>query len=280
MTAPQGRAALHLRRGRRTSAVSRVADALSRRDFIYLVLVLSALRQGRLVSGSRRPSALRYSSSVLVVLAWRTPRRKEDHMSDRTSFYPELARDIAPAEGKLGVLLPGLGAVATTLVAGVHLIQKGLARPFGSLTQMQKLRLGKRSRAALRADQGARAAGGSRDLVFGGWDIFPDNALRGGRQGRRRCRRRCSRPVSRSSRRVDALAGRLRARLGAATSTAPTSRRRRRRCTWPRRSCGTSRASATTNGVRARRHGLVRLDGGLRASARRSTRRCRPSRRA
>ena len=50
-------------------------------------------------------------------------------MTDRTSFYPELARDIAPAEGPLGVLIPGLGAVATTLVAGVRLIEKGLSRP-------------------------------------------------------------------------------------------------------------------------------------------------------
>ena len=48
-------------------------------------------------------------------------------MSDKTSYYPELARDIAAPAGKLGVLLPGLGAVSTTLIAGVHLINKGLA---------------------------------------------------------------------------------------------------------------------------------------------------------
>ena len=66
-------------------------------------------------------------------------------MSDRTSFYPELAKKIAPADGRLAVLLPGLGAVSTTLIAGVHLIRKGLARPFGSVTQMQKMRLGKRT---------------------------------------------------------------------------------------------------------------------------------------
>ena len=66
-------------------------------------------------------------------------------MTDRTSFYPELEKKIAPAEGKLAVLLPGLGAVSTTLIAGVHLIRKGLAKPFGSVTQMQKLRLGKRT---------------------------------------------------------------------------------------------------------------------------------------
>ncbi|HEY6100523.1 MAG TPA: inositol-3-phosphate synthase, partial [Anaeromyxobacter sp.] len=60
-------------------------------------------------------------------------------MNDGTSFYPELKKDIAKPRGRLGVLLPGLGAVSTTLIAGVHLIAKGLARPIGSLTQMQRI---------------------------------------------------------------------------------------------------------------------------------------------
>jgi myo-inositol-1-phosphate synthase len=98
-------------------------------------------------------------------------------MSDRTSFYPELARDIAPAEGKLGVLLPGLGAVATTLVAGVHLIEKGLARPIGSVTQMQKLRLGKRTAPRFVPIHELVPLARLSDLVFGGWDIFPDDAF-------------------------------------------------------------------------------------------------------
>ena len=97
-------------------------------------------------------------------------------MSDRTSFYPELARDIAPAGGRLGVLLPGLGAVATTLVAGVHLVGKGLARPFGSLTQMQKLRLGKRSAPRFVPIKELVPLAGLSDLSFGGWDIFEDDA--------------------------------------------------------------------------------------------------------
>ncbi len=97
-------------------------------------------------------------------------------MSDRTSFYPELARDIAPAQGPLGVLLPGLGAVATTLVAGVHLIEKGKAHPFGSLTQMQKLRLGKRTDPRFVPIRELVPLSRLQDLVFGGWDIFPDNA--------------------------------------------------------------------------------------------------------
>jgi len=97
-------------------------------------------------------------------------------MSDRTSFYPELARDIAPPRGTLGVLLPGLGAVATTLVAGVHLIRKGLARPFGSLTQMQSLRLGKRTQPRWKPIRELVPLAELSDLVFAGWDIFPDNA--------------------------------------------------------------------------------------------------------
>ena len=66
-------------------------------------------------------------------------------MSEQTSYYPELAKEILPAEGRLGVLLPGLGAVATTFIAGTLLAVKGLARPFGSITQMQRIRLGKRT---------------------------------------------------------------------------------------------------------------------------------------
>jgi myo-inositol-1-phosphate synthase len=97
-------------------------------------------------------------------------------MSDRTSFYPELARTISPADGPLGVLIPGLGAVATTLVAGVHLIGKGMARPVGSLTQMQKLRLGKRSAPRFVSIPELVPLAKLPDLVFGGWDIFPDDA--------------------------------------------------------------------------------------------------------
>jgi myo-inositol-1-phosphate synthase len=96
-------------------------------------------------------------------------------MSDRTSFYPELAKSIAPARGKLAVLLPGLGAVSTTLIAGVHLIRKGLAQPFGSVTQMQKLRLGKRTHPKFTPVRELVPLAGLDDLVFGGWDLFPDD---------------------------------------------------------------------------------------------------------
>jgi len=102
-------------------------------------------------------------------------------MSEQTSFYPELAKNIAPAGGKLGVLLPGIGAVSTTLAAGVHLIRKGLARPFGSLTQMQRLRLGKRTHPRFVPIRELVPLADLEDLVFGGWDIFPDNAYQAAR---------------------------------------------------------------------------------------------------
>jgi myo-inositol-1-phosphate synthase len=83
---------------------------------------------------------------------------------------------IAPARGKLGVLLPGMGAVGTTFVAGCLLARRGLGQPIGSLTQMGTLRLGKRTdeRTPLIRDFVPLAT--MDDLVFGGWDLFPDNA--------------------------------------------------------------------------------------------------------
>tara|TARA_B100001123_G_scaffold27502_1_gene29425 strand:- start:7701 stop:9029 length:1329 start_codon:yes stop_codon:yes gene_type:complete len=80
-----------------------------------------------------------------------------------------------PATGKLGVLTPGLGAVASTFVAGVEAVRRGLASPIGSLTQMQTIRLGKRTedRSPLLKDFVPLA--GLEDLVFGAWDPVPDN---------------------------------------------------------------------------------------------------------
>jgi myo-inositol-1-phosphate synthase len=85
-------------------------------------------------------------------------------------------RSIAPAEGKLGVLLPGMGAVATTFVAGVEAVRKGLSQPIGSLTQMGTIRLGKRTdnRSPLVKDFVPLAR--LEDIEFGGWDVFPDSA--------------------------------------------------------------------------------------------------------
>ncbi len=103
-------------------------------------------------------------------------------MNDRTSFYPELAKKIAPPEGRLAVLLPGIGAVSTTLIAGVHLIRKGLSKPFGSVTQMQKLRLGKRTHPRFKLIKEIVPLARLEDLAFGGWDIFKDDAYEAARK--------------------------------------------------------------------------------------------------
>ncbi len=82
---------------------------------------------------------------------------------------------IAPARGKLGVLLPGMGAVSTTVIAGVELIKKGLGRPIGSLTQYGTIRLGKRTDYNSPLIKDFVPLAGLDDLVFGCWDIFEDN---------------------------------------------------------------------------------------------------------
>ncbi len=88
-------------------------------------------------------------------------------MSDRT---------VKPADGRLGILLPGMGAVATTLIAGVESIRRGYTQPVGSLTQLAHIRLGKRTdnRNPLIKDFAPIAK--LDDIVFGGWDPIPDNA--------------------------------------------------------------------------------------------------------
>jgi myo-inositol-1-phosphate synthase len=84
--------------------------------------------------------------------------------------------EIKKPEGKLGVLLPGLGAVATTFIAGTMLVRRGLGQPFGSLTQMGTIRLGKRTEKRVPRIKDFVELAELGDLVFGAWDIFPDNA--------------------------------------------------------------------------------------------------------
>jgi myo-inositol-1-phosphate synthase len=83
---------------------------------------------------------------------------------------------IAPASGKLGVLMPGMGAVATTVIAGVEAIKAGIGAPIGSLTQMGTIRLGKRTDGRSPLIKDFVPLAGLDDLVFGGWDVFPDDA--------------------------------------------------------------------------------------------------------
>ena len=82
---------------------------------------------------------------------------------------------IAPATGKLGVMVVGLGAVATTMIAGVEAVRRGLAKPIGSLTQMGTIRLGKRTDNRVPYVKDFVPLAKLDDLVFTGWDIFGDN---------------------------------------------------------------------------------------------------------
>ena len=84
-------------------------------------------------------------------------------------------QNIQKAEGKLGIMLVGLGAVSTTTIAGVLAIRKGLAKPIGSLTQMGTIRLGKRTEANSPRIKDFVPLASLDDIVFGGWDIFEDN---------------------------------------------------------------------------------------------------------
>ena len=99
---------------------------------------------------------------------------------------PEILRgkDIAPARGKLGVLMPGIGAVASTLLTGVFSARRGLARPVGSLTQMGKIRLGKRTDRRFELIKDLLGLADLSDMVFGGWDCFPDSAYQAARKAR------------------------------------------------------------------------------------------------
>src|ERR1700731_1570797 len=83
---------------------------------------------------------------------------------------------IALPKGKLGILTPGMGAVSTTFMAGVELVRKGKAQPVGSLTQLGTIRLGKRTDARSPQINKFVPLSDLKDLVFGGWDIFKDNA--------------------------------------------------------------------------------------------------------
>jgi len=83
--------------------------------------------------------------------------------------------EVAPAKGKLGVMIPGMGAVATTFVAGVEAVRKGISSPVGSLTQMGTIRLGKRTEGRSPKVKDFVPLSELNDMVFTGWDIFEDD---------------------------------------------------------------------------------------------------------
>jgi myo-inositol-1-phosphate synthase len=88
-----------------------------------------------------------------------------------------MKEQIQESEGRLGILIPGLGAVATTMIAGVEAIKKGLAMPVGSLTQMGHIRLGKRTENRCPKIKDFVPLADLNNLVFGGWDVYEDNVF-------------------------------------------------------------------------------------------------------
>ena len=94
----------------------------------------------------------------------------------------QVGRNVAPATGKLGVMLVGLGAVATTFIAGVENVRRGCALPIGSLTQLGTIRLGKRTEKRSPRIKGFVPLAGLEDLVFAAWDPIPDDAYTAARK--------------------------------------------------------------------------------------------------
>ena len=86
-----------------------------------------------------------------------------------------MKEQIEAANGKLGILIPGLGAVSTTMIAGVEAVKKGLAQPVGSLTQTGTIRLGKRTENRSPKIKDFVPLANLNDIVFGGWDVYEDN---------------------------------------------------------------------------------------------------------
>ena len=86
-----------------------------------------------------------------------------------------MKEEILPANGKLAILIPGLGAVATTFIAGVEAIKQNLAQPIGSLTQMGSIRLGKRTENKFPKVKDFVPLAALDSIAFGGWDLYEDN---------------------------------------------------------------------------------------------------------
>jgi myo-inositol-1-phosphate synthase len=101
--------------------------------------------------------------------------QKRAKTSPRVSESKTNGSELQPAKGKLGVMIPGMGAVATTFVAGVEAVRKGISKPIGSLTQMGTIRLGKRTDSRSPKIKEFVPLAALNDLVFTGWDIFEDD---------------------------------------------------------------------------------------------------------
>ncbi|MCY4186959.1 MAG: inositol-3-phosphate synthase, partial [Bryobacterales bacterium] len=137
---------------------ARIADALG----LPLWELRECIEGGRFVANSRQEQLLTGNQREV----------EGDRAKFAERFLSRLAPpSIAPASGRLGILLPGLGAVATTLIGGAALVKRGLAKPIGSLTQMGRIRLSKRTDKRNPLIRELLELQDTNGLVFGGWDI-------------------------------------------------------------------------------------------------------------
>ncbi len=138
--------------------------------------------QSRLGSllGKRQSTIQHWANTGRIPAQWHQPlmslARQKGVVLEPKDFVATRPDPIAPAAGRLGVLLVGLGAVASTFIAGVEHARRGAGAPIGSLTQMGTIRLGKRSEERMPRVRDFVPLAGLDQLVFGAWDPFPDNA--------------------------------------------------------------------------------------------------------
>lgn len=130
--------------------------------------------------GKRQSTIEHWAKTGRVPAQWQVPlmslARERGVVLEARDFVEPRLDPIQPAEGRLGVLLVGLGAVASTVIAGVEHARRGSGRPVGSLTQMGTIRLGKRSEDRSPLIREFVPLADLDDIVFGAWDPFPDNA--------------------------------------------------------------------------------------------------------
>jgi len=131
------------------------------------------------ILGRRQSTVQHWAKTGRIPSQWHNPLLKIAHEKgialEPRDFVTEETLIIEPADGRLGVLLVGLGAVSSTFIAGVEHIRRGMGRPFGSITQMATIRLGKRPEKQTPFIRDFVPLAGLDQLVFGAWDPIPDN---------------------------------------------------------------------------------------------------------
>src|SRR5262245_6319390 len=130
--------------------------------------------------GKRQSTIEHWASTGRIPAQWHGPlmsvARGRGIILEAKDFVELKPNPIASPEGRLGILLVGLGAVASTFLSGVEHARRGSGKPFGSLTQMGTIRLGKRTENRFPFIKDFVPLAGLDQMVFGAWDPFPDNA--------------------------------------------------------------------------------------------------------